>query len=186
MGAPKENQFWKFRTKVGRDKLFASPEELWNEACKYFEWVDDNPLIENRPFVTSNGMGQGSSVEFENIEHKRPYTIHALTLYLNCGLSYFRQFKREQGEKTDEVSKGFLSVIGLIEQTIYSQQFEGASSGFFKENIISRNLGLKDNMDMTTGGEKIQHAPVITTMIDGKVIDLKMNKDEPTAESKPE
>ena len=46
MAAPKNNDFWKFRSKHGRDKLFESPELLWEEACKYFQWIKDNPLKE--------------------------------------------------------------------------------------------------------------------------------------------
>jgi hypothetical protein len=46
MGAPKGNQFWKLRSKHGRDTLFESPEKMWEAACEYFQWCDDNPLLE--------------------------------------------------------------------------------------------------------------------------------------------
>ena len=45
MGAPKGNQFWKLRSKHGRDKLFTTPELLWQAACEYFEWCENNPKI---------------------------------------------------------------------------------------------------------------------------------------------
>jgi len=38
------NEFWKARSKHGRDKIFTTPEILWEAACEYFEWVADNPL----------------------------------------------------------------------------------------------------------------------------------------------
>ena len=38
MAAPKGNQFWMLRSKHGRDKLFATPEALWEAACEYFQW----------------------------------------------------------------------------------------------------------------------------------------------------
>ena len=43
MAAPKGNQFWKLRSKHGRDKLFATPDLLWQAACEYFEWCDKHP-----------------------------------------------------------------------------------------------------------------------------------------------
>ena len=46
MSAPTGNQFWKARTKHGRNKLFADAETLWDACCEYFQWVEDNPLWE--------------------------------------------------------------------------------------------------------------------------------------------
>ena len=43
MAAPKGNKFWMLRSKHGRDKLFATPELLWEAACEYFQWCDENP-----------------------------------------------------------------------------------------------------------------------------------------------
>ena len=40
MGAPKNNQFWKLRSKHGRDKIFKTPKILWEAACDYFEWCE--------------------------------------------------------------------------------------------------------------------------------------------------
>jgi hypothetical protein len=39
-GAPKGNEFWKLRSKHGRDKLFATPELFWQAALEYFQWND--------------------------------------------------------------------------------------------------------------------------------------------------
>jgi len=48
MVAPTGNEFWKLRTKHGRDKIFSTPEILWDAACEYFQWVEDNPLYEQK------------------------------------------------------------------------------------------------------------------------------------------
>ena len=37
MAASKNNQFWKLRSKHGRDTLFSSPELLWSAAYEYFD-----------------------------------------------------------------------------------------------------------------------------------------------------
>ena len=36
---------WMLRSKHGRDKLFATPELLWDAACEYFQWCDENPWV---------------------------------------------------------------------------------------------------------------------------------------------
>ncbi len=37
--------FWHNAPKIGRPKLFASPEILWAKALEYFDWCKANPLI---------------------------------------------------------------------------------------------------------------------------------------------
>lgn len=143
MAAPEGNQFWKLRSKHGRDKLFESPDLLWEAACEYFEWCEANPLMESKPMVVSIGQNQGSSVEMTEIPKMRPFTLHGLCLYLGCGLAYFRQFK-------DTENKDFSTVLAEIEQTIYNQKFSGAAAGFLNANIIARDLGLTDKVDQTT------------------------------------
>lgn len=133
MPAPKGNQFWKMRSTHGRDKLFASPELLWGAACEYFEWVDENPLIEV-DYVGSH------AVECER-KHPRPYTIHAFLLYIDAHVGYWSEFKR------NNTDKDFSVVIHRVEQTIYNQKFEGAAAGLFNANIISRDLGLADKQE---------------------------------------
>lgn len=145
MAAPIGNQFWKLRSKHGRDKLFATPELMWEAACEYFEWIDENPLYEV-DYV-------GKDANMVEKPHIRPYTLQGLCLYLDCSTGYFREFKKD-------CSKDFISVITRIEETIYRQKFEGASCGFYNANIIARDLGLTDKKDVTTDGEKLA-APVI-------------------------
>ena len=131
-GAPKGNQFWKLRSKHGRDKLFATPKLMWEAACEYFQWCDDNPLIE------IDFMGKNiTRVEKPKM---RPYTLQGLCLYLDCSISYFREFKKG-------CPKDFLSVITRIEEIIYNQKFSGAAAGFLNPNIIARDLGLVDKQN---------------------------------------
>lgn len=144
MAAPKGNQFWKLRSKHGRDTLFESPQLLWDAACEYFEWCEENPFYETKPMVVSNGPKDGSSVEMVEIPVKRPFTMHGLCSYLGCNTEYFRNFKNQ--ERKD--GESFSSVINQIEETIYNQKFSGAASGFFNANIIARDLGLANKEDI--------------------------------------
>lgn len=134
------NQFWKRRSKHGRDRLFESPDLLWDAACEYFQWQDDNPLIE----IEYNGK---DAIRCE-LPKMRAYTLMGLCIYLNCNTAYFRQFKINL-KKDDPQYEGYSTVITRIEETIYTQKFEGAAAGFLNANIIARDLGLKDAATLT-------------------------------------
>lgn len=149
MGAPTGNQFWKLRSKHGRDNLFASPQLLWEAATQYFEWVDAHPWWKNEPIKSGDNAGKTMKVHTA-----RPYTKEGLCNYLDCSLSYFRQFKSDLREPGGD-PKGFLTIIEKIEQIIYQQKFEGAAVGAFHANIIARDLGLIDRQENTLIGKGI-------------------------------
>lgn len=136
MAAPKGNQFWKLRSKHGRDKLFASPKLLWEAACEYFQWCVENPLKQQKVF---NNKGE---IVRTDLSLMRAFTIKGLCFYLNCNEAYFRIFKNQNSEDKD-----FNTVIEDIESTIYRQKFEGAASGLLNTNIIARDLGLSDKKE---------------------------------------
>jgi hypothetical protein len=150
MAAPKGNQFWKLRSKHGVDKLFASPELLWEAACEYFEWCDENPHTEEKAFAY---QGQISK---DTVTKMRAYSLGALCLYLGCSESYFRTFKCVNDEKEQD----YLTVIAKIEQAVREQQFSGAAADLLNANIISRTLGLMDKTDVTSGGEKLNQVQI--------------------------
>jgi hypothetical protein len=155
MAAPEGNQFWKLRSKHGRDKLFKTPQALWEAACEYFQWCDDNPLMASEQrkgtvVIPKNFEGEMPDALVE-LPRMRPYTLTGLCIYLDCNSAYFRQFKADETRCT----KDFATVISRVEDVIYTQKFEGAAAGFLNHNIIARDLGLRDNKDVTTDGEKI-------------------------------
>ena len=142
MAPPKGNQFWKLRSKHGRDKLFESPELLWESACEYFQWCDENPWEITETTTSEKGV-------FTKVKPaERPYSRKGWFLYVGCSDNWLQEFK-----KTAE--NDFLGVIERIEQIIDKQQWEGATVGVFKENIIARTLGLKDQQDLTINTVKI-------------------------------
>lgn len=140
MAAPKGNQFWKLRSKHGRDKLFATPELLWDAACEYFQWCDENPLYKAE-------QSRSSKKGIIEIPVMRPFTVQGLCNHLDCNTKYLNIFERDLTGKTDKTSQDFNNVITRIRETIYRQKFEGAASGFFQQNIIARDLGLSDKKD---------------------------------------
>lgn len=138
MAAPKGNQFWKIRSKHGRDKLFESPELLLQSAYEYFEWCTENPWITTKN--TSSSSTICSSNTTEEKPTARPFSKGGFYIYIGCSTSWFNEFKRT-------ANKDFLLVLEEIENIIETQQWEGAVIGTFKENIIARTLGLKEQTE---------------------------------------
>jgi len=130
----KGNQAWKLRTKVGRKRVFESPEDLWDAACEYFEWCEDNPLKETKVFSYKGKITKAK------VPKMRAPLMRQLCFYLNCNEAYFRQFKRSLPD--DEV--GFSTVIHDIEAVVYSAKYQGAAADLLNANIIARDLGLVD------------------------------------------
>lgn len=138
MAAPKNNEFWKLRSKHGRDKLFKSPTLMWEAACEYFQWCEDHPLIEEKVFQYQGEIVRG------DLSKMRAITMEGLCFYLHCNEAYFRVFKSQLPEGEQD----FNTVITDIEKTIYRQKFEGASADLLNANIIARDLGLHDKKDI--------------------------------------
>jgi len=139
MAAPKGNQFWKLRSKHGREKLFASPELLWEAACEYFEWCEQNPLIETD--------FRGKDADEVHIPKMRAFTWDGLELFVD--IYSLRDYKK------NPTYADFSQIIIRIEKIIYTQKYTGAAAGFLNPNIIARDLGLIDRKDITTNGEEI-------------------------------
>lgn len=146
MAPPPGNQFWKLRTKHGRDKLFETPEILREECETYFEWVDANPWFRKEAIKSGDLAGKTMDVETP-----RPYTLAGLCIYLNVSESYWRTFRNTEGLGND-----FLSVIDWCELVIRTQKFEGAAVGAFNANIIARDLGLKEQTEISGKNIKVE------------------------------
>ena len=141
MAATKGNEWWRLRSKHGRDKLFETPELLWEACVEYFEATDE------RKWVKMDWVGK-DAIKVER-ESETPYTLSGLCLYLGTSREWWNKFKNAQ-------HKDFLQVLTQVEETIYTQKFEGAAVGAFNASIIARDLGLTEKTDLTTQGEKIQ------------------------------
>lgn len=133
MAAPKGNQFWKARSKHGRDKIFSSPEVLWEGCVEYFEWVDDNPLKEQKVFHTDG------RITHAEVSKMRAMTIGGLCIFLDIVIQTWENYKKDND---------FLEVITRAEQVIKSQKFTGAAADLLNANIIARDLGLSDKQDV--------------------------------------
>jgi len=132
MSAPQGNTYWQLRSKHGRDKLFATPELLWEAACEYFEWCDNNPVLK-QDFV-------GKDADEVQRKLQRPYTITGLCIYLDASREWWTKFRASATED-------FLPILTRVEEIIYSQKFDGAAVGVFNQSIIARDLGLVEKTE---------------------------------------
>lgn len=144
MAAPLGNKYWEFRDKHGRDHKY-TPKGLWEEAVKYFEWIESNPLYEEKGFAFQGVVTK------EKFAKMRAMTITGFCLFADITLQTFENYK----EKED-----FLDIITRIEYIIRSQKFEGAAAELLNPNIISRELGLTEKHDHTSKGEKINNIQI--------------------------
>jgi len=125
-------------------KSFKNKEELWAAACKYFDHVQNNPIIK-KEFIKT-GPYAGQQVE---VEAPRPFSWSGLNVFLTTNgitTSMYR-YRYNDGDAYAD----YQDVIKLIDDVMFTQKFEGAVVGIFKENIISREIGLaeKTNNNLT-------------------------------------
>lgn len=138
MSAPLGNQFWKLRSKHGRDKIFATPELLWEACQEYFEATDARKWIKTE----FNGK---DAVEC-HVPTDTPYTWTGLYLFLD-----------DIDHKTWELyanREEFIPITTRVRHIIYTQKFEGAAVGAFNANIIARDLGLKDTSEVNLNDQR--------------------------------
>lgn len=130
MPAPQGNQFWKLRASHGRDKLWETPELLWEACAEYFEATD------KRKWYKTEFVGK-DAIEC-HAPTATPYTWQGLYLFLDCVHSTWQEY-----EKREEYS----AICSRVRNIIYTQKFEGAAVGAYHPLIISRDLGLVEKTD---------------------------------------
>lgn len=147
------NQFWKVRSRHGREAIFTEPQVLWESAVEYFQWCDENPFQEQD---YRNG-------QYVYIDKLRPYTMEGLCLFLHVNTVYFRTFKKSLTMEQKE----FHTVIDQIEETIRNQQISGAQAGFLNQNIVARLNGLVDKQENKVTGTQtiIQQVSIERTVV---------------------
>ena len=133
MAAPKGNEYYKIRSKDGRDRIFKTPQELADACNEYFEWVLENPFKEENLFAF-----QGS-VTKADAKKMRPMTIEGLCNFIDIAKSTFYEY----GKLED-----FSNIVTRASQIIENNQYEGAAAGFLNPSIVARKLGLADKQEV--------------------------------------
>ena len=131
------NRFWEMRSSHGRNPIFKDDKQLWDACVQYFEWVEENPLQEEKAFSF-----QGS-VHYAKIDKMRAMTIGGLCIFLDICETTWQTYRKD---------KDFLTVTMRVEKIIRDQKFTGASADLLNANIIARDLGLRDMTDIKHSG----------------------------------
>lgn len=129
------NQYWKLRSKHGRDKIIKDPEVLNKASDEYFQWCIDNPIIEID--------FRGKDLKEVKLPHPQVFQKGALARW--CGLSEWRLIEDLRKDSDD-----FSQVITRIEGIIRDQKFKYATVNMFNSNIVARDLGLTDKTENTS------------------------------------
>ena len=148
------NKFWLARSSHGRNPIFSNPEQLRNACYEYFEWVENNPLYEEKIFH-SQGI-----ITKDTITKMRAMTIGGLRIFLGICEQTWVNYKN---------NPDFLGVVKEVEEIIYNQKFTGAAADLLNPNIIARELGLADkqqNEHTGVDGKPITHSVEIKVTFD--------------------
>lgn len=129
------NSLWKSRSSHGPKPKFSNPDDLWNACCEYFQWVEDNPLWEDKLVIY-----QGEA-KHEPVAKMRAMTLGGLCVFLDITFETWGDWKTTRPDLSD--------IISRIENIIREQKFTGAASDLLNANIIARDLGLADKSEVT-------------------------------------
>jgi len=145
------DNFWDRR---GKKLVFNNAEELWETACEYFTYVQENPLYEAKSYSYQGRVHQ------DRIKKMRAMTLDGFCLFANiCNTTWY----------TYEGRKGFQDTIERIKRVIRTQKFEGAAAGLLNPIIIIRDLGLRDTVDTTNLNAEMKYTDLTDEEIDAKL-----------------
>jgi hypothetical protein len=156
MSAPSGNQFWKLRSKHGRDLIFSSPTVLWEACVEYFEATDA------RKWIRKDWVGKDAK-EVQR-ETDAPYTLSGLYVFLDIDRKTWDLYRQRED---------FIPIITRVEQIMFTQKFEGASVGAFNASIIARDLGLKDASEVNITADRKAVSDLFPEELEGNGQDYK-------------
>lgn len=116
-----------------------TPKELWDNACKYFKWCDENPLPIKR--LVTAGKLAGQKIGDDKI---RPYSVKALCLH--CGIDEWYLQEIRTSKQTDS---DFYIVVSKILYIIYVQNYEMAVVGEYNAIFTAKILNI-DKTELPT------------------------------------
>lgn len=135
------------KSRAGRPVAFNTPEELAEQCEQYFQWVNDNPLIEHR----IAGIAYGEVVK-SYLPKMRAMSIWGLCSFLGIvSVTWYDYRKKPE----------FSNICNKVEEHMKEQKFAGAAAGFLNHAIIARDLGLVERQDVTSGDKPIERTVIV-------------------------
>lgn len=135
-----KNEFWKARSTYGREKIFKTPENLWEAALEYFKWAEDNPLYRNDAIRSGDKAGELIQTPID-----RPLTVEGMCIFFGVTTQTFQNYASNSEEYKD-----YFVIATQIKEILRDQKLSGAVVGNYKENIVARLLGMADKKEVTS------------------------------------
>lgn len=125
-------QYWQRRP--DKERVFATPEELYEAASAAFTWLHTHPKRKQVLF-----HNKGTVVRtYETLE--RPFTKSAVAMCMGISTQCLDGYRKRAG---------FEDMMAWLDGIIYTQKFEGAAVGTLNANFIARDLGMADRSEVT-------------------------------------
>lgn len=129
---------------------FNNPASIWEAACDFFDWADNNPKYVTE--IIKSGDRAGDMV---TIPKERPYTITGLATHFGTSVATLSNYLNKPGYET---------VKALIDQAIQTRKYEGAAVGIYNAPMMIRDLGLVEKSESDT---TVQHSGAVGLVITG-------------------
>lgn len=132
----KGNQYWKLRSKHGRDKIFSSPEMVIEALNEYLEFIDHNPV----PVPTLLQAGKRAG-EIVNVMKPRATTIESFCNFIGITVKTFANYEKDEGYKD------FFQAFTRVRQVCDQQLLDETLAGNLNPATAIRKLGLAEKME---------------------------------------
>lgn len=135
---------------MGQPRNLNSPQELWEHFVKYVEYEKEHPFTK-REYVGKDGRAEDTKL-------LAPLTMEAFKSYLwdvevGCIDRYLKN--------ANEAFNDYVPIITRIKDKIFAHNFKGAAGNLMKENLIARQLHLKEQSEVQTQTINIPQVPDI-------------------------
>lgn len=129
----------------GGRPLSYTPEEVLEEFIKYIDDLSTTPIsVEVEYRQQKQGSGEQRSMQQRKQNYYRPPKVYDFVVrWLGKSASWWRMI----GESKRH-GKKFLTVKEKIERYCFDCKYDGAVIGLYNANIIARDLGLKDKVEV--------------------------------------
>lgn len=132
---------------AGRPKNIESPEKL----KEYF--LDYEKEVKSNPFIIKDWVGKDADMVHR--EKEKPLTIEGFECWLaeNDIIQDLGDYLANKDNRYAE----FATICSYVKKKTRRDQIEGGMAGIFNPSITQRLNNLNENIDHTTGGDKIQN-----------------------------
>lgn len=129
----------------GQIVIDTTAEELWENACSYFKYCDDNPIMTKGTVTAGKDVGK-----LYNIQKKRPYTIRGLCLQCGIVQEYLNDMKSIKAKDSE-----YGIVVDRILNIIHTNNLEHAMTGEFNPQLTARVLNM-DKEEIGVSAPKVE------------------------------